>query len=152
MTDPISYSTSTARLGLPLLFAGQAQKETTVNEALALLDICVAGSVHGVLNDPPTAPVVGQAWIVGASPTGPFANHQNAIAAWTEGGWRFVQPVIGMRCYDLQNGAYRLFDGGWTLAIAPASPQGGAVVDVEARAAIAALIEMLTVAGTISAN
>ncbi|WP_062346129.1 DUF2793 domain-containing protein [Novosphingobium sp. CCH12-A3] len=152
MTDPISYSTTTSRLGLPLLFAGQAQKETTVNEALALLDLCVAGSVQGVLNDPPTAPVIGQAWIVGANPTGPFANHANAIAGWTEGGWRFVQPVIGMRCYDLQNSSYRLFDGSWTLATAPASPQGGAVVDAEARAAIAALIEMLTVTGTISAN
>ncbi|NLR37878.1 DUF2793 domain-containing protein [Novosphingobium sp. ERW19] len=152
MTDPISYSNATARLGLPLLFAGQAQKETTVNEALALLDLCVAGSVQGVLSDPPTAPAAGQAWIVGISPTGAFTGHANAIAGWTEGGWRFVQPSIGMRSYDVQKGAFRLFDGGWTLAAAPDSPQGGAIVDAEARAAIGALIELLKVTGTISDN
>lgn len=152
MTDPISYSTTTARLGLPMLFAAQAQKETTVNESLALIDVLVSGGVEGVRTTPPASPVVGQAWIVGASPTGAFAGHAAAIAAWTDGGWRFVQPARGMRVYDSQSSAFRLFDTAWTIVVAPAGASGGAVIDTEARAAIAALIQALKVTGTFSAS
>ena len=38
MADPIVFDTATPRFALPLLFAGQAQKEAFVNEAHALAD------------------------------------------------------------------------------------------------------------------
>ncbi len=41
---------TTARLGLPLLATGQAQKETTHNEALALIDL--APHPHGPARPP----------------------------------------------------------------------------------------------------
>ncbi|MGV3511226.1 MAG: DUF2793 domain-containing protein [Novosphingobium sp.] len=152
MTDPISYSIATARLGMPMLFAGQSQKETTVNEALALLDLILPGSVQGVRNDPPANSVAGEAWIVGSNPAGAFAGRANDIAGWTEGGWRFAQAVPGMRLYDLQDAAYRFFDGTWAKVSAPANPAGGATIDTEARAAIAALIAGLKATGTFSSS
>jgi hypothetical protein len=152
MTDPVSYSTTTARLGMPMLFAGQAQKEVTVNEALSLLDVLVSGSVEGVRSDPPAAPVSGQAWIVGSSPVGQFAGRANAVAVWTEGGWRFASAVRGLRLYDSQKQAFQLFDSAWTIASPPAVPTGGSVIDTEARAAIAALILALKATGTFSSS
>lgn len=61
MSDPITYSTITPRLGLPMLFAGQSQKETTVNEALWQIDMLVGGAIEGELSSPPASPLAGQA-------------------------------------------------------------------------------------------
>ena len=57
MTDPVPYSTSTPRLGLPMLFVGQTQKEATVNEALTLIDMIGGGGVLGLRN------LTGERWI-----------------------------------------------------------------------------------------
>ena len=150
MTDPVPYSTSTPRLGLPMLFVGQTQKETTVNEALALIDMIAGGGVLGLRNDPPATPAPGQVWIVGTTPTGAFAGQSNCIAGWTDGGWRFARPVQGMRVHDLQSGAMRLFDGTWKVVSAPSAPTGGAVVDSEARASLVLVIQALKAIGIFS--
>lgn len=150
MTDPVSYSTATPRLGLPMLFVGQTQKEATFNEALAMIDMIVGGGVLGLRNDPPLAPSVGQVWIVGTTPSGAFAGQSSCIAGWTEGGWRFVHPVQGMRVHDLQSGATRLYDGAWKVVSAPAAPTGGAVVDSEARAALVLVLQALKTIGIFS--
>ena len=48
---------STDRLSLPLLIAGQAQKELFHNEALQTLDTLVAAAVEDApANDPPQSP------------------------------------------------------------------------------------------------
>jgi hypothetical protein len=87
----------TPRLALPLLQPGQAQKETTHNEALTVLDLTVQASVLTVgTNVPPAVPLVGSAWIVGTAPTGGWVGQARAIAGWTSGGWRFVAPRDGM--------------------------------------------------------
>jgi hypothetical protein len=150
-----------ARFGLPFIQAGQAQKEIFHNEALALID----AALHPVAqsagdNDPPSSPVAGQCWIVGASPTGAWAGQASAIAGWTEGGWRFVAPKPGMLVWVIAEGLWaRKVGSGWLIGdIAAASisvageqvvgpqqpaigdPAGGATIDVEARAAIAALL------------
>ena len=147
----------TPRLGLPLLRPGQAQKETTHNEALAALDLLVQAGVESVGSDtPPTDPAPGRAWIVGAAPTGAWAGRAQAVAGWTDAGWRFATPVEGMVVWVASVGlTARFVDGSWRLGdvhasrvlvggvpvlgsrrAAIAGPEGGAVVDVEARARI----------------
>src|SRR3989344_3642622 len=113
---------STARFALPLLAMAQAQKEVTHNEALTLLDALVQPVVEdGPQAVPPSAPVAGQGWIVGAAASGAWVGEEGALALWTSGGWRF--------------------DGAAWVEPGPiASPAGGATVDSEARAAIAAVI------------
>ncbi len=133
---------STARLALPLLAMAQAQKEVTHNEALALLDLLVQPVVEaGPLAAPPPSPGAGQGWIVGAGATGDWSGREGALALWTAGGWRFVAPSAGMRTLRLSDESWLRFDGGgWIEPATVASPAGGATIDSEARAAIAALI------------
>lgn len=152
MPEPLSYSTATPRLGLPMLFAGQAQKETTVNEALSAIDILLAGNVEGIASAPPASPVAGMAWIVGGTPTGAFVGHADKIAGWTEGGWRFIQPTEGMRTFDRASGTFRHYSGGWITPVAPGLPAGGSNVDVEARASLTALVTALEQLGIFSSD
>lgn len=163
--------TETARLSLPLLDAGQAQKEITVNEALQRLDLLAQARVVAVgLNTPPTAPQEGEAWIVGTAPTGDWAGQAGALAGWTGGGWRFVAPSDGMTvwtaadacCATWTSGAWRLGViagrrvevGGVQVvgarAAAIALPSGGGVMDVEARGALSEVLAVLRGHGLIA--
>lgn len=137
-------TTDSARLNLPYLEAGQAQKEWTHNEALALIDIAVQASVEAVgVDAPPVSPAAGACWIVGATPVGAWAEHAGAIAGWTEGGWRFVAPRVGMAAWSRADATTARFaEARWRLdrsAPVPA-PAGGATVDAECRAAVAAML------------
>lgn len=162
--------TATERFALPLLHAGQAQKELSHNEALTLIDAMLHPVVESIGADvPPDEPVVGQAWGVGPTPAGDWAGATQTLAIWTGGGWRFVTPVEGMNLWVRDAGiSARFVDGGWQMgvvsatalhvagvqvvgarqaAIAPTS--GGAVVDTEARAAIAEILAALRAHGLI---
>lgn len=151
MTDPLSFSSVSPRFALPMLFAGQSQKETTVNEALLAADLLLHLAVEAVVTTPPATPSNGQCWLVGSSPTAAFAGQTDRIAAWSEGGWRFIAPREGMRAYDIAAATHRLFVGGiWRLVSAPAAPSGGSVVDSQARTAISAIITSLRNAGVLS--
>lgn len=144
----------TPNLALPLLFAAQAQKEITHNEALVLVDGLLPGCVNAVASDPAAlAPDPGDAWIIGASPTGAWLGRANHIAVYSEGGWRFVLPVDGMRLYDVGRGLVLLFDGGtWLEPPSITMPSGGTVVDAEARSVMTALIGALRQAGLLRAT
>ena len=153
----------TARLALPLLAPGQAQKEMSHNEALARLDCAVQACVLAVgVDSPPGDPATGACWIVGEAPDGAWAGHEGALAAWTAAGWRFVAPFEGMRAWVAESHGFALFsDGGWTVGEAHGrlivdgvqvvgsqaepigDPAGGATVDSEARAAIAGILAAL---------
>lgn len=155
---------STARLALPLLQAGQAQKELYHNEALALLDLAVAAGVERVgLNAPPATPDIGMCWIVGTSPSGDWAGAGNSLAGWTAGGWRFVTPLPGMSVWSVADQLFARFNGSvWLVGDVVAaqvviggnrvlgarrsaidSPSGGTVVDANARATIDAILAAL---------
>lgn len=161
---------TTARLALPLLQAGQAQKELTHNEALALIDIAVQPIVQGVgPNTPPAAPLPGQCWIVGSAPTGAWTGQAEALAGWTAGGWRFAAPLEGMSAWssaDQSLARYRM--GQWEVGMvraqrliiagapsvgasqpAIAVPSGGSVVDVNARQSISQIIAVLQYHGLV---
>ncbi|SFO03653.1 DUF2793 domain-containing protein [Sphingomonas sp. OK281] len=161
----------TPRLALPMLQPAQAQKETTHNEALALLDLAVQASVLAVgTNVPPVAPVAGNAWIVGSAPTGGWAGQARAIAGWTSGGWRFVVPREGMTAWSVADAQAARFAGGaWTTGVlagtrvtiggvdvvgarraAIPDPTGGTIVDSQARTAIGAILGALRGHGLIT--
>lgn len=147
MPDPVTFTSTTPRYGLPLLFAGQAQKELTVNEAHALADALLHPSIEGVAAEPPPDPADGECWLVGIGATGEWASADGKLACWQLGNWLFLAPRDGMSLLDRSTGQQLRFLGGWQIAEPPAEPAGGATVDAEARAAVADLIDALRTAG-----
>lgn len=162
--------TLTDRLGLPLLAAGQAQKEIVHNEALLRLDLISQAVVASAdLAAPPVSPTVGGCWIVAAAPSGDWAGHAGAIAGWTENGWRFVSPGAGWCAWVVDRSRMMRFTGaawadepvrsdGYFVAGlrvlsgrqgAIANPAGGATTDAEARGAINAILAALRAHGLI---
>lgn len=147
MTDPIVFTATSPRHGLPLLFAGQAQREVFVNEALALTDALLHPAVEGEANDAPAVPAEGESWLVAGAPTGAWEGHAGALACFQAGTWTFAAPRDGMVLLDRSTGQRILFRGGWQRPATPEEPVGGATVDAEARTAIAGLIGALIAGG-----
>jgi hypothetical protein len=148
MTDPISFDSTTPRFGMPLLFAGQSQKEVFVNEALALSDALLHCIVEAEQAVPPAVPTDGLAWLVGATPTGEWAGQGGKIACRQLGQWLFVTPRDGMRLVNKATGQdWRRIAGAWKAPVAPAAPTGGTTIDAEVRAALANLVQRLRDAG-----
>ncbi len=107
----------TARLGLPLLAAAQAQKHITHNEALAVLDMVVQASVlDRDLTVPPGTPAEGDAYIVAAGASGDWSGHDGEIAAFSAGVWMFAVPFTGLLAW-LEDEAVQLVwqSGQWRL-------------------------------------
>jgi hypothetical protein len=147
MTDPIGFTSLTPRYALPLLFSGQAQKEFYVNEAHALTDALLHAACEGEAADPPSTPSEGEAWLVAAGAAGEWAGQDGKLASRQSGNWLFVTPADGMRLFDKSSAQMLLFLGAWKRPAAPVEPSGGAVVDTEARAALADLVTALVEAG-----
>ena len=161
----------TPRLALPFLSPGQAQKEFFVNESLQTLDVLVAGAVEDTRSAPPSTPTLGVAYIVGASSTGEWAGKTRSIAAFSDGGWRFLTPSEGMRVYVKVSETMAVFRAGeWEVGsvrcsevivggqkvigargAAIASATGGSTVDIEARAVINEILAGLRAHGLIDA-
>lgn len=159
----------TPRLSLPFLSPGQAQKEFFFNESMQTLDVLVAGAVEELRDDPPPAPVVGTAYIVGDTPTGEWAGKARCIAAYSAGGWRFIASVDGMRVYVKAVETIAIFRTGiWEVGklrcsevlvagqqvigrrgAGVALASGGSTIDAEARAAIDDILDRLRVHGLI---
>jgi len=151
MTDP-AFASRTPRLDLPLLFAGQAQRELFVNECLARIDGLLHAAIEGVANAPPIEPGEGQCWLVGTAPTGAWTGQAGRLALYQSGHWLFQAARDGMRLLDRSSGVERRFAGEWRMASRPAPPSGGTTIDVEARSALSALIDSLSQAGILPAT
>lgn len=167
MADEIS-----PRHALPLLHAAQAQKEIFHNEALLRLDALVAPVAQSATSAvPPVSPVAGECWIVAASgASGAWAGQENNLACWTEGGWRFLVPTPQLAVWVADVAEQRIWSGGaWQIGplqsdglylggarvvtnrqAAIGNPAGGAVIDTEARAAIATILSTMRLHGLIS--
>lgn len=152
---------TSGRFALPYLQPGQAQKELFHNEALTSIDTLLHPVAEtGALDTPPGSPAIGQCWIVGGSPSGAWTGHAGQLAAWSEGGWRFIDPVPGMLMWVADQQLWARHDGSaWVTGDLPvtslsvggeqvvgarqaaiADPAGGTTVDTEARTALAALL------------
>ena len=163
----------TPRWTLPLLAAGQAHKETTHNEALSLLDLVVQPCVEAVgLDTPPGDAQPGQAWIVGARPTGAWAGHAQTLAGWTDGGWRFLVPRAGLSVWNRAAQCRSEWDGAaWHTGRVLARelivdgkkvvgtqrpgillPDGAQVFDLEARYALGLIVAALRDHGLIASG
>ena len=163
---------TTERYGLPLLQAGQSQKEITHNEAVVRMDALLHPSVENrALVAPPASPTPGQSWIVGAGASGEWAGHDSAIAAFQAGGWTFLVPFEGCIAWVKSEGVFAVFtsgawnDQGWPVnglllggvamltdrQPAIADPSGGTAIDGEARTAIADILATLRAHGLIVA-
>ena len=155
---------TTARLALPMIVPGQAQKEMTHNEALVRIDAAVQPNVVALgLATPPTDPDDGACWIVGDSASGAWSGHDQQLAIWTAAGWRFVAPTLGFAVWLAESGvSARFVDGAWEVGVARADtlilggramlatpaaaivgPGGGSIVDSGARSAIEAILAVL---------
>ncbi|MFM5918222.1 MAG: DUF2793 domain-containing protein [Novosphingobium sp.] len=151
MPDPL-FESHTARFELPLLFAGQTQKESFINEGLARIDALLCMAVEDERSAPPAAPADGQAWLVGSGASGDWSGFSGKIAARQAGNWLFITPRDGIKLLNRATGQELRFAGTWKSAARPATPSGGAVIDVEARSAIAQIIAALTTAGILAAS
>lgn len=149
----------TARHGMPLLVAGQGQKDVTHNEALLCLDaLAVPVAESADLAEPPVSRVEGQCWLVADGAVGEWLGKSGKFALWTAGGWRFLNLPEGGSVYVKSNGRLmRKLQGQWAterwtgvVGSAIPLPSGGAVADVQARAAIASLIQQLATAGLLA--
>lgn len=159
---------TSARLALPLILPGQAQKELFHNEALTRIDLALGAAIQDVRDSPPDTPTVGACWRVGATPSGAWIGHAGELAGWTEAGWRFIAPFAGMMVWRMDEQRYEAFDGDtWQSALpvggiqvaglqvvgprqpAIANPSGGATIDVEARSALSAIVAALMSHGLI---
>jgi len=162
---------ATARFAIPLLSAGQAQKELYHNEAIQALETLVSPAVEeGPRATPPASPVIGACYIVATSPTGAWTGKAPNLATYTAGGWRFVAPVEGTTAYVRSLSVSANFRGGaWELGVlrgsnltigglqvvgaratAIAAPTGGSVVDAEARSAVGQILTALRQHGLIA--
>ena len=162
---------TTDRLSLPLLAAGQAQKEVTHNQALALADMLIMPVVQAVAPASiPATPATGQCWIVGTGATGAWAGHDGAITCYTSGGWLFAPAQDGMQVWSIADSvmvSHR--NGSWVVGALTAksltvagiqvigaqqpaipAPSGGATIDDMARATLTAVLTALKTHGLIA--
>lgn len=147
MPTPISFPSQTRTFALPLLFAGQAQKEFTINHALTAIDSALQSSVEASLPSPPAAVTEGQAYRVISVASAEWQGKEDSVATMIGGSWFFTEPFPGMRLYDRTAGTIIHYESGWESAQAPQTPTGGSTIDVEARQMLTELTEALRKVG-----
>jgi hypothetical protein len=153
----------TRRFALPLLAAGQAQKEVTHNEALLAIDRLLHLAIESrSLAAPPATPAAGTAYLVAPGASGDWAGRSGQIATYDGFGWTFLAPRAGMAAYIIDEAGFvalapatvpahwpvnGLRIAGRNVLAAPAeaiaAPSGGAVVDGECRNGFNALLVAL---------
>ncbi len=159
------------RFALPLLEAGQAQKEITHNAALVAIDrLLHLAVVSKQVTTPPAGAAAGSAWIVPGAATGAWAGQAGTVAVWDGFGWAFVSPREGMSAWVADAALVTVFTGGgWSDGLWPATglridgravlaaepvavvlPSGGSVIDTEGREALTALIAALRSQGIVT--
>lgn len=141
---------NTPRFGLPNILVAQAHKEITHNESLSRIDALLHMAVVGAATTPPDLSIsdAGKCWLVAAPAIGVWQGQEKSVACWNGGSWDMIAPTSGMTIWhEQQQIALRFRAGAWRQATPVNSPQGGTVVDTEARETIAALLAQLQEVG-----
>jgi hypothetical protein len=151
MPETISFPAVTPRFGLPLLFAGQSQKEFFVNQSLVLIDMLLQPSAVASLETPPPEVADGAVFRIIGPATGLWSGREGQLAYRVAGNWQFIQPITGMRIYDHAEDQWLHFSSNdeWLGAELPSEAQGGTVVDSEARALLTQVIDALSTLGLV---
>jgi Protein of unknown function (DUF2793) len=150
MSEPITFPSGTANVGLPLLFAGQTQKEFFVNQALAILDALAPGAVEASLSAPPAGASDGDCYRIAAPATGDWSSHADKVALRIAGSWHFIAPTEGLTMFDRAAGQWIWFRSDWEAAPALSLPTGGSTIDIEARNLLAQLVSILRSYGLVA--
>ena len=82
--------TTTPDLGLPLLAVQQQQPNVTHNLIVLQISAMLNGVINMTTNAPPGSPTEGDAYVIGAAPTGAWAGKARCVVVWTSGGWLFI--------------------------------------------------------------
>lgn len=149
MPNPIAFSNSTPKIGLPLLSPGQAQKEFFVNQALSVLDSLHPQAVVASQAVPPVEAADGTCFRVTAPAVDAWEGCEDHLALRIGGDWHFITPCVGMRLFDSAADQSLFFRSGWHASASPTMPVNGSVIDIEARAAIAQIVAALSTLGVI---
>lgn len=123
---------NTVDFGIPYLPGLAQQPAVLEREGLTMIQALLNGVIDRDVNIPPSNPDEGDAYIIGAAPTGQWAGHANQITVWSDfgagGAWRFIPgrdsagAVItmgvrqaGMRVYVRAESTLVIWDGtNWT--------------------------------------
>lgn len=159
----------TPRLGLPLIAAGQSQKDVTHNEAVLALDRLVALAIASRnVAVPPPAPAIGACYIVPTGAAAAWGHPDGSLVHWQGAAWLAQTPRDGQIAVVVDEAILLVYLGSWrsnlpvaglaigartVLAASPAAitpPAGGATVDTEARAVLAALVSALQQQGILA--
>ncbi len=126
---------TTPHLGITLVEQAQAQKEVTVNMALARIDAVLNnGAKSKAVTTPPGSPAAGDVYIVAALPTGAWAGQAGNIA-YFDTVWRFITPREGITLWVNDEDLSYSFDGAaWVLTSNPNQFQNLSMLGVNATA------------------
>nr|WP_310523993.1 DUF2793 domain-containing protein [Polymorphobacter sp.] len=148
---------------LPMLAAGQAQKEVTHNEAVMAVDRLLHPAVLSRgLSVPPALASPGDCYIVASPGGGGWTGFAGQLASHDGFGWTFTNPVRGCLVWIADEASFSVFDGVWSSGGFPvtglriggrqvlgapptsiANAVGGTMIDVEVRAMLGFLISAL---------
>lgn len=102
---------ATNNLNIPFVVQSQAQKEVTINQAFSALEALQNRGVEDKdLSSPPVSPAEGDAYIVGAAPSGAWAGKAKNVAYYNNG-WRFIEPNEGLHIWVSDEDLLYGFDG-----------------------------------------
>jgi hypothetical protein len=112
----------TLRWALPLLAAGQAQKEVTHNESILAIDrLLHLAVVSRSEAEPPIGPRLGDTYIIGPAALGLWSGLAGQLAMWDGVGWTITPLRQGCLAWVEDEQAFAvLMAGGWAAAGWPA--------------------------------
>jgi len=109
--------TNSVKHNLPYLSVGQSYKEVSHNEALAILDILLAGVCSSIESTPPSTSNGLIVLVAASGTTGDFVGNENKIAYYLNdiGDWTYSIPVTGQEITVTgTNTTYRYSGSAWT--------------------------------------